>query len=215
MTQYNSELNEPKQPVQANPSTGAGVGASPAAGSSTDAASSSCSSSLSPSETSKLVSESPSETAINKELRRLNRALRALSACNQALGQAGSEQELLRQICDIIVRVGGIPDGGHRVCGTGRRENRASHGACRPRQRISGNDSREVVRYPSGARPGGYGDPREPDLRRAGYGERSAVCPLARGRPRTRIRGCDCFAAAGGRLIVRRAGHLFGAGGFV
>jgi len=37
----------------------------------------------------------------------LNRALRALSACNQALAQAGSEQELLQQICDVIVRLGG------------------------------------------------------------------------------------------------------------
>jgi PAS domain S-box-containing protein len=49
----------------------------------------------------------PEENGINKELRRLNRALRALSACNQALAQAGSEQELLRQICDIIVHLGG------------------------------------------------------------------------------------------------------------
>ena len=47
------------------------------------------------------------ESAITKELRRLNRALRALSACNRALGQAGSEQELLQQICDIIVELGG------------------------------------------------------------------------------------------------------------
>jgi PAS domain S-box-containing protein len=47
------------------------------------------------------------ESAINKELRRLNRALRALSACNQGLAQAGSEQELLQHICDIIVRLGG------------------------------------------------------------------------------------------------------------
>ena len=44
---------------------------------------------------------------INKELRRLNRALRALSACNQALAQAANEKELLQQICDLIVRVGG------------------------------------------------------------------------------------------------------------
>jgi two-component system, cell cycle sensor histidine kinase and response regulator CckA len=43
---------------------------------------------------------------INKELRRLKRALRALSACNQALAQAGSEQELLHQIADMIVRMG-------------------------------------------------------------------------------------------------------------
>lgn len=47
------------------------------------------------------------DSEVNRELRRLNRALRALSACNQALAQAGSEQELLEQICDIIVRVGG------------------------------------------------------------------------------------------------------------
>jgi PAS domain S-box-containing protein len=47
------------------------------------------------------------DTEINNELRRLNRALRALSACNQALAQASSEQELLNQICQIIVQVGG------------------------------------------------------------------------------------------------------------
>ena len=46
------------------------------------------------------------ESEINKELRRLNRALRALSACNNALAQAGSEQALLDQICDLIVRLG-------------------------------------------------------------------------------------------------------------
>lgn len=47
------------------------------------------------------------ESEINKELRRLNRALRALSACNQALAQAANEPELLGQICDIIVQLGG------------------------------------------------------------------------------------------------------------
>ena len=51
--------------------------------------------------------ESPCESRIEEELRRLKRALRALSACNQALAQAHSEQELLDQICDIIVRLGG------------------------------------------------------------------------------------------------------------
>jgi hypothetical protein len=44
---------------------------------------------------------------INKELKRLSRALRALSGCNQALAEAKSEQHLLNQICEIIVRVGG------------------------------------------------------------------------------------------------------------
>ena len=47
------------------------------------------------------------ESGIHKELRRLNRALRALRACNQAQAQAASEKELLDQICDIIVRIGG------------------------------------------------------------------------------------------------------------
>jgi two-component system, cell cycle sensor histidine kinase and response regulator CckA len=47
------------------------------------------------------------EHEINKELRRLSRALRALSGCNQALAEAKSEQQLLNQICEIIVRVGG------------------------------------------------------------------------------------------------------------
>ena len=75
---------------------------------STPSSSSLSSSSSSPGESSPAMSsESPSESAVNKELRRLNRALHALSACNQALAQAGSEQELLDEICDIIVRVGG------------------------------------------------------------------------------------------------------------
>ncbi len=56
--------------------------------------------------TEKTSPESLNESAINKELQRLNRALRALSACNQALSQAGSELELLQQICDLIVRLG-------------------------------------------------------------------------------------------------------------
>ena len=51
-------------------------------------------------------SQAERDSEVNKELRRLNRALRALSACNQALAEATSEPELLRQICDVIVRLG-------------------------------------------------------------------------------------------------------------
>ena len=51
-------------------------------------------------------SESVRDSEINKELRRLYRALRALSACNKALGRAGNEPELLREICDVIVQLG-------------------------------------------------------------------------------------------------------------
>jgi len=46
------------------------------------------------------------DSSINKELRRLNRSWHVLSACNQALAQAFSEQELLQQICDVIVQMG-------------------------------------------------------------------------------------------------------------
>jgi len=53
------------------------------------------------------IGPSDRDHEVNKELRRLNRALRALSGCNQALAQASSEQKLLNEICEIIVRVGG------------------------------------------------------------------------------------------------------------
>ena len=55
------------------------------------------------------ASQAERESEINQELRRLNRALRALSACNQALARATSEQELLNQICDVIVHMGKYP----------------------------------------------------------------------------------------------------------
>jgi GAF domain len=51
-------------------------------------------------------SQAERDSEVNKELRRLNRALRALSASNQALARATSEQELLNLICDVIVRLG-------------------------------------------------------------------------------------------------------------
>ena len=55
---------------------------------------------------SQFVPQGDRDSEVNRELRRLNRALRALSACNKALAQAGSEQALLREICDVIVRMG-------------------------------------------------------------------------------------------------------------
>ena len=60
------------------------------------------------------------DSEVNKELRRLNRALSALSTCNQALARATSEQELLNQICHIIVDVGG-----YRMAGIAYSENNA------------------------------------------------------------------------------------------
>jgi len=59
------------------------------------------------SDLSSAISSQFSESAINQELRRLNRALRTLSACSQALAEAGSEADLLQHICEIIVRLGG------------------------------------------------------------------------------------------------------------
>jgi PAS domain S-box-containing protein/putative nucleotidyltransferase with HDIG domain len=43
----------------------------------------------------------------NDSLRKLNRALRTLSGCNESLVHAMDEQELLAAICEVIVRTGG------------------------------------------------------------------------------------------------------------
>src|SRR5271167_1399415 len=109
MTQEKSQFDRPAGAEQASQNSGATNGASeesPAPSPST-LSSSFLSSGGSSSSSSPIPSESLSASATNKELRRLNRALRALSASNQALAHAGSEQELLQQICDIIVRFGG------------------------------------------------------------------------------------------------------------
>ncbi len=45
--------------------------------------------------------------AAEREIHRLNRALKALSKCNQALLHAAAHQELLHEICHIVVEVGG------------------------------------------------------------------------------------------------------------
>lgn len=52
------------------------------------------------------------EEALQKseaELRRANRLLRTLSACNQALVRAKDEAELLQEVCEILTSVGGYP----------------------------------------------------------------------------------------------------------
>jgi hypothetical protein len=99
------EKTQPNELAGAFPAFNKGSTA-PDSSSISSASSASLASSSSPSSPD-IHAESTSESAINKELRRLNRALRVLSACSQSLAQAGSEQELLQQICDIIVRVGG------------------------------------------------------------------------------------------------------------
>jgi len=47
------------------------------------------------------------QNTVEKELKRLNRALLALSNCNQALLHANNEMELLSEICRIVVEIGG------------------------------------------------------------------------------------------------------------
>ncbi len=52
------------------------------------------------------------EEALQKseaELRRVNRLLRTLSECNQALVRAADENQLLQEMCDILTSVGGYP----------------------------------------------------------------------------------------------------------
>lgn len=44
---------------------------------------------------------------MESELRRLNRALLSISACNQAMLHAVHEMELLHEICRIVVEIGG------------------------------------------------------------------------------------------------------------
>jgi PAS domain S-box-containing protein/putative nucleotidyltransferase with HDIG domain len=44
-----------------------------------------------------------------KRLQRTSRALKALSACNQALVQATQEKGFLTEVCEVIVREGGYP----------------------------------------------------------------------------------------------------------
>ena len=56
-------------------------------------------------------------------LQRTNRALRTLSECNQALARAGSETELLGEICELVVEFGG-----YRMAWIGYAEMDAEHG---------------------------------------------------------------------------------------
>lgn len=60
------------------------------------------------------MSDITSRLAAKEELRRVNRALRTISNCNQILVRAGDEGELLREICNVIVR-----DSGHRLAWVG------------------------------------------------------------------------------------------------
>ena len=94
MKQENPEVN---QPTEASPDERSGMSRLSA----TNSSRSSPTSSLNTIESSLGISPaSPDDSGIKKELRRLNRALHALSGCSHALAQAGSEQELLehRQI---------------------------------------------------------------------------------------------------------------------
>src|SRR5205809_2843225 len=52
-----------------------------------------------------------------QELVRVNRALRALSLCNQALIRASDESAWLNKVCEIIVE-----EAGYRFCWVGRAE---------------------------------------------------------------------------------------------
>jgi hypothetical protein len=110
MTQEKSQRNDSAGAAKAAENSGLnGPGAKSGAGDPSVLSPSSSSPSFPTSSgfSSPIPSNSAREGAVNKELRRLNRSLHALSACNQALAQAGSERELLNEICDIIVRLGG------------------------------------------------------------------------------------------------------------
>ncbi|MFB3917106.1 MAG: PAS domain S-box protein [Terriglobales bacterium] len=54
-----------------------------------------------------LIADTSEHKRTEQEIRRLNRALRALSRCNQALIHAAGKEELLQVICRILVEEGG------------------------------------------------------------------------------------------------------------
>src|SRR5258708_9452645 len=110
MTQDNTQINQTQisQPAEAGQASRTSATNGPGAESgmpspvSTSSLASPVSSVLSPAAgeaSCANASDTLSASALNKELRWLNRALQALSACNQALAQPGTEQDLLDQIC--------------------------------------------------------------------------------------------------------------------
>jgi PAS domain S-box-containing protein len=56
-----------------------------------------------------LTSENEVRKRRERELKRSNRLLRVLTECNQALGHAKNERELLTWICEVLVFTGGFP----------------------------------------------------------------------------------------------------------
>ena len=60
-----------------------------------------------------------------EELRRLNRALRTLSECNQAIVRAREEPQLLEEVCRILVN-----DGGYRLAWVGYAEHDEAKSVC-------------------------------------------------------------------------------------
>ncbi len=64
--------------------------------------------------TAELVVANEALTTEIRERRRLDRARRALSRCNQALLRAGDEPQLLKELCRVIVEVAG-----YRLCWVG------------------------------------------------------------------------------------------------
>jgi len=64
--------------------------------------------------TAELVRANEALTAEIRERRRVDRALQALSRCNQALMRAGDEPQFLRELCRVIVEVAG-----YRLCWVG------------------------------------------------------------------------------------------------
>ena len=64
--------------------------------------------------TAELVRANEALSAEIRERRRVDRARRALSRCNQALIRAGDEPQFLRELCRVIVEVVG-----YRLCWVG------------------------------------------------------------------------------------------------
>ncbi len=154
------------------------------------------------------MQESQSALQKSEEMqRRLNRELRALSTCNEALIRATDEQMLLNEICRIVCE-----DAGYCTVWVGYVEHNEGK-SIRP-VAWSGVDEGHVTEISlNSANPehgSGPGSTRSPTQTGKFYGEsgyRSWLCCLARGSGATRLSLCHCASFKERQARCVRCGH--------
>ena len=143
-----------------------------------------------------------------ERLRRVNRAHRALSTCNEALVRATDESALLRQICQIIVE-----EAGYRLCWVGYAEQDAAR-TVRPIAQAGFDEGylkeANITWADYRARPRADGDlhPDGPDPVREEHRHGSQAGAMARGCAPARVRLEHRHPPDGRGPAVRRADDL-------